>query len=108
MPKFMIEETLASPAYSGMLKKPEDRGEVLKPIFEAAGCTLELYYVSGIENKTYLIVEAPDLKNVFTVGATFMAEGAASSIKYIPLLTVPEAAEICRKAASLGYRPPGK
>jgi hypothetical protein len=108
MAKFMIEETLASPAFSGMLQKPEDRGEVLKPIFEAAGCRLEQYYVSGIENKTYLVVEAPDLKNVFTVGATFMAEGAASSIKYIPLMTLPEAVDICKKAASLGYQPPGK
>ena len=108
MPKFMIEETLASPAYSGMLKKPEDRGEVLKPIFKAAGCTLEQYYVSGIENKTYLIVEAPDLTNMSTVGTTFMAEGAASSIKYIPLLTLPEAVETCKKAAGLGYQPPGK
>lgn len=69
---------------------------------------LEQYYVSGIENKTYLIVEAPDLKNVSTVGATFMAEGAASSIKYIPLFTLPEVVDVCKKAASLGYRPPGK
>ena len=41
MPKFMIEETLTSNAYAGMLQRPEDRGEVLKPIFEAAGCKLE-------------------------------------------------------------------
>ncbi len=108
MAKYLIEETLASPAFSGMLQNPEDRGEVLKPIFEAAGCKLEQYYVSGIENKTYLIVESPDLKNVYTVGVTFMAEGAASSIKYIPLLTLPEAVDICKKAASLGYRPPGR
>lgn len=72
MPKFMIEETLASPAFSGMFRRPEDRGEVLRPIFEAVGCRLEQYYASGIDNKTYIIVEAPDLKNVFTVGATFM------------------------------------
>jgi hypothetical protein len=108
MAKFMIEETLASPAFSGMLQRPEDRAEVLKPIFKAAGCTLEQYYVSGIENKTYLVLQAPDLKNVYTVGATFMAEGAASSIKYIPLLTLSETVDLCKKAASLGYRPPGR
>jgi hypothetical protein len=27
--------------------------------------------------------------------------------KYIPLMTLPEAVELCKKAASLGYRPPG-
>ena len=108
MPKFLIEETLAPASYAGMLERPEDRGEVLKPIFEAAGCTLEQYYVSGIENKTYLIVESPKLENVYTVGATFMAGGAASSLKYIPLMTLPEAVELCKRAAGLGYKAPGK
>jgi hypothetical protein len=98
MPKFMIEETLANQAFSGMLERPEDRGEVLKPVFEAAGCKLEQYYVSATENKTYLIVESPSLDNVY----------AASSTKYVPLLTLPEAVDICKKAASLDYRPPGR
>jgi hypothetical protein len=108
MPKFMIEETLASPAYAGMLKNPEDRGEVLKPVFEAAGCKLEQYYVSGSETKTYLIVESPDLEKVYTVGALFMAAGPAASLKFIPLMTLPQTVELCRKAATLEYRPPGK
>ena len=108
VPKYMIEETLANQAYSGMLERPEDRGEVLKPIFEAAACKLEQYYISAIENKTYLIVESPNLDNVYAVGAMFMAKGAASSIKYIPLMTLPEVVEICKTAASLDYRPPGR
>ena len=108
MAKYLIEETVGSQGYQGMLRKPEDRTEVLKPIFEAAGCKLEQFYVSGIENKTYLIVEAPNLNSIYTLGATFMAGGASSSIKYIPLITVPEAAGLFKKAASLGYRPPGE
>lgn len=108
MAKYLIEETVGSPGFQGMLQKPEDRSEVLKPIFEAAGCKLEHFYVSLIENKTYLIVESPDLDSVYTVGATFLASGAASAIKYIPLKTISEVADIAKKAASLGYRPPGK
>ena len=69
---------------------------------------MEQFYVSGIENKAYLIVESPDLNSVYTVGATFMAGGTALSIKYMPLLTIPEAVDLCKKAASLGFRPPGK
>ena len=108
MAKYLIEETLSSQSFTGMLQNPEDRVEVLKPLFEAAGCKLEEGYVSGVENKAYLIVESPDLNGVATVGATFMAGGAASSIKYIPLMPLSEAADMCRKAASIGYRPPGK
>ena len=108
MAKYLIEETLASQTFTDMLKNPEDRLIVLKPIFTAVGCELEQAYASGVENKAYLIVESPDLNSVYTVGTNFLASGAASSIKYIPLITLPEVVDICKKAASLGYRPPGK
>jgi len=108
MAKYLIEETLSSQAFTGMLQNPEDRVEVLKPLFEAAGCKLEQFYASGIENKAYLIVESPDLNSVYTVGANFLASGAASFIKYIPLITLPDVVDICKKAASLSYRPPGR
>jgi hypothetical protein len=106
--KYLIEETISSQAAAGAMQKPEDRFEVLKPICEAAGCKLEQFYVSGIENKSYLIIESPDLKSVCTIGTNFLASGAASAVKYIPLLTVPEAVDLFRRAASLGYRPPGR
>jgi len=108
MTKYLIEETLASQTFADMLQNPEDRVEVLKPLFEAVGCKLEQGYASGIENKAYLIVESPDLNSVYTVGANFLASGAALSIKYIPLIALPEVVGICKKAASLGYRPPGR
>jgi hypothetical protein len=108
MAKYLIEETLSSQTFAGMLQNPEDRVEVLKPLFKVAGCALEEGYASCIENKSYLIVESPDLDSVYAVGANFLASGAASAIKYIPLMTLPKAVEICTRAASLGYRPPGR
>ncbi|MDY6892494.1 MAG: GYD domain-containing protein [Chloroflexota bacterium] len=94
MAKYLIEETMTAQAAAGIMQKPEDRTEVLRPIFEAAGCRLEQFYVSAIENKDYFIVEAPDLNSVYTVGATFMAGGTALFLKYTPLLTVPEAVDL--------------
>ncbi len=108
MAKYLIEETIGPQGFQGISQKPEDRSEVLKPIFEAAGCKLEQFYISGIENKAYLIVESPDLNSLYTVGATFMAGGTALALKYTPQLTVPEVVDLFKKAASLGYRPPGK
>ena len=108
MTKYLIKETVTSQAVAGIMQNPEDRREVLRPLFEAAGCKLDQFYISGIENKAYLIVESPDLNSVYTVWATFIAGGAASSIKCTPLKTIPEGVELFKKAASLGYRPPGK
>jgi len=107
MTKYLIEETIGPQGFQGISQKPEDRSEVLRPIFEAAGCKLEQFYISGIENKAYLIVESPDLNSVYTVGATFMAGGAASSIKCTPLMTISQAVDLMKKTASLAYRPPG-
>ena len=108
MPKYLIEETLAPENYAKMLSNPEDRSDVLKSFFKAAGCELESIYASSIDSKAYLMVEAPDLETVNTVGVNFLAGGAASSLKYIPLATLPELIDICRKAASLSYQPPSK
>ncbi len=108
MGKYLIEETLASNALAGVLENPEDRTKPVRRVFEAAGCKLEQFYVSLIENKTYLIVEAPDLESVYAVMANFLAAGAASAIKCSPVLTAAEAVAVVKKAASVGYRPPGK
>ena len=108
MAKYLIEETIGYQGMQGIMNKPEDRSEALKPLFKAAGCKLDQFYVSGIENKAYLIVESPDLDSICAVGTTFLASGAASSIKYIPLIEWPEVLDVVKKAASLGYRPPGK
>ena len=92
-----------------MLRNPEDRSGVLKSLFKTVGCKLESCYASGIENKAYLIVESPDLSTVYTVGTNFLASGeTAAFFRYIPLITLPEVVDICKKAASMSYRPPDK
>ena len=108
MGKYLIEETLASHGVAGVLEKPEDRTKPVRRVFEAAGCKLEQFYVSLIENKTYLIVEAPDLESVYSVAVNFLAAGAALSIKCSPILTAAEAVPMLKRAAGAGYRPPGK
>jgi hypothetical protein len=67
---------------------------------------LEQFYISGIENKAYLIVEPSDLNSVYIIAAAFLAEGAASAIECIPLITMSEGVDLFKEAASLGYRPP--
>ena len=108
MTKYLIEETLTTQAVAGIMQNPEDRTEVLRPVFEAAGCKLEQFYVSGIENKSYLIVESPDLNSISRMMFVFQGGGTAAAIKCTPLLTVSEAVDLAREAASLGFRPPGK
>jgi len=108
MAKYLIEETLTSQVIADILKNPEDRMEPVRRIFDSAGCKLEQFYASLTENKTYLLVDSPDLKSIYAVTANFLAAGAASAIKCTPLITTSEAVGMFKKAASLTYRPPGK
>lgn len=108
MGKYLIEETVSSQGTAGILRNPEDRAAVLRPLFKTAGCKLEQFYASLTENKTYLIVESPDLTNVFTLWANFVAAGAASAIKVTPLIAVSDGVDLFKKTARLAYRPPGK
>jgi len=108
MAKYLIEETLAAKGVAGVLENPEDRTEPVRRVFEAAGCKLEQFYASLIDNKTYLIVEAPDLESVKTVTVHFEAAGAAVSIKCSPIITAAQAAGLFKRAAGVAYRPPGR
>jgi uncharacterized protein with GYD domain len=108
MAKYLIEETTTRKAAAGVLQNPEDRNKAIKPLFEAVGCSLEQFYLSGNENKAYLIVESPDLENVSTVMAAIQAGGSLSSFKISLIKPVAEAVDVFKKAASLTYRPPGK
>jgi len=107
MARYLIEQTVSSQGTAGMLQNPEDRSEVLRPLFEAAGCRLEHFYASLTENKTYLVVESHDLDSVYPLWQKFVAAGAASSIKVTPVMEIREAVDLMKKAASLVYRPPG-
>jgi len=106
--RYLIEQTVSPEGTAGVLLKPEDRSEVLRPVFEAAGCTLENFYVSLTENKTYLIVESPDLNLIFPIWQKFMGGGAASSIKVTPVIPISEAVNLMKMAECVSYRPPGK
>ena len=108
MAKYLIEETITSQAVQGILQKPEDRSKVLGPIFKAAGCMLEQFYVSGIENKALMIAESPDLESIYTLMMAFQAGGTAVSIKCTPLIPVSEAVDLFKKAARLDFNAPGK
>lgn len=108
MAKYLIEETVAGAGYAGIIQKPEDRSKAILPLFKAAGCKLDYFYVSLIDNKTYLIIDAPDLISVNTMTAKVMASGTLSAIKCTPIIDASEAVGLFEKAAGLTYRPVGK
>ena len=103
MAKYLIRETISSDAAAFLMKNPQDRAEVVRPLFEAAGGKLEQYYVACNENTTYLIVDIPDQKDLMALLWVFQAGGGPTSVSATPLITIKESVEVMKKAAALDY-----
>ena len=105
MTRYLIKETVSSQAVAAIMKNPEDRTEVLRPIFESVGGKLEQYYVAYNENTVYLIADLPDQESLATIIWAFQAGGGPTSLKATPLMTATETIDVLKKVGTLGYRP---
>ena len=106
MARYMIEMHTHPHAVAALLQNPTDRGDVVRPIFEAVGGKLEQYYMSGAENKVWLVADIPDEKTVQTVLIAVFAGGAVSSIRATAVMSTAEAVGVFEEAARVAYRPP--
>jgi uncharacterized protein with GYD domain len=89
-----------------MMKNPQDRGEAVRQVFEAAGGKLEEYYFAIGENTVYVMAEIPDQANLGAICMATLAGGAIASLKTTALQTAQEAVDVMKKAAEVAYRPP--
>ena len=108
MARYLIQVSTAPQANAAVIQNPQNRAEAVRPVFEAAGGRLEEYYVAVGENTIYMLAEIPSEESLGTIMLATMAGGAATSIKSTPILTAEEAVDLAKKAAGLGYRPPGR
>ena len=106
MARYLIQVTMKPEAYATMMQNPQDRGEAVRPIFEAVGGSLEEYYFAVGENTVYVLAEVPDPASVEALTMAVLAGGAITSIKATGILTAQEAIDVMKKAGDVAYRPP--
>ena len=108
MPRYMIQGTTTPLADAGLLQNPEDRTEVIRPIFEAVGGRLEQFYISETENTVFWIADVPDQASLAAIMWAVFAGGGVTSYRATPIITASEAVDLFKRAASVAYRPPGR
>lgn len=91
-----------------MMQNPQDRGEAVRPVFEAVGGSLEEYYFAVGENTVYLLFELPDLANLEAITMAVLAGRAITSIKATGILTAQETIDVMKKAGEVVYKSPSK
>lgn len=108
MARYLLQISVKPEAYATMMQNPQDRGEAVRPVFEAVGGSLEEYYFAVGENTVYVICEVPDFDSLMALNMAVLAGGAITSAKSAGLLTAKEAVDVMKKAGDVVYRPPSK
>ena len=107
MPYYMIQGAYTSESWATQIANPQNRIEMVRPVFEKLGGRIESAYFAFGEYDIVVIAEFPDDISAAAVSVTINAGGAFKTAKTTPLMTIEEGVEVLRKAGGTGYRPPG-
>ena len=106
MPRFISELTLTPEAIDGLIKNPQDRGEAVRPMFEALGGNLIEYYFGVGQGNVIVIYELPDDDSIQALSLRVIAGGTTTQFRTTRIITSAEAVEGIKKAGDIDYRPP--
>jgi uncharacterized protein with GYD domain len=110
MPLFITYASYSNAGIKGIIDKPADRTEAIKPIVEKAGGKLLAAYVATGPHDVVLVTDLPDGADAVAVGMAAAASGAVARIETVRAWTLGEFKSVAEKASRLaqGYVPPGR
>ena len=106
MPIYMLQASYTPQAWATLVKKPQNRAEVVRNAVEKLGGTLEGCWLAFGEHDVVIICKMPDAVSAATFAIAAAAGGALKSTRTTPLLTIEEGLEAIKQAGKSGYRPP--
>jgi len=107
MAQYLIQVAYTPQAWSSLLKNPQDRTQVLKPVLEKLGGSFGSAFMAFGEYDIVGILDMPSNVEAAAFAMAASAGGAIKSIKTTPLMTLEEGIEAMKKAGQSGYVPPG-
>ena len=105
MPSYLIQASYTVEALAALIKKPQDRTEVVQNAIEKLGGKLIGLWLSFGDQDIVALMEMPNNVSAAAVALAIAAGGALKSAKTTPLLSVKEGIAALKKAASSGYTP---
>ena len=107
MAYYMVQAAYTAEAVAAMVKKPEDRGEAIRPVVEKLGGKLVGIWFCFGEYDVVGISELPDNVSAAAFAFAVSQAGKVKALKTTPLMTGSEAVSAMKKAGGAGYRAPG-
>ena len=106
MPYYLFRGSYTTEAWAGLVKKPQNRTEIVRSAIESLGGTLVGAWLSFGENDVVAICNLPDNISAAAFSLAVAAGGALKTSQTTPLMTYEEGVEAMKKAGKTGYRPP--
>jgi uncharacterized protein with GYD domain len=106
MPHYLIQTSYTPESWAKMIKKPQDRVEVVRPAIEGLGGRIDAGYISFGEYDLAAIVEFPDNTSAAAFSIAVSSRGGVKAFKTTPLMTTAEAQAAMQIAGGSAYEPP--
>jgi len=106
MAYYLVQAAYTAEAWAAMVKDPQNRTEVIRPVIEQLGGSLVGTWFAFGEYDVVAIIQMPDNVSAAALSLAASAGGAAKTLKTTPLMTMEEGMAAMRQAAGAGYRPP--
>jgi len=105
MAQYLLQLNYTPEAWAALLANPQDRGKSVENALKNLGGTMQQFWMSLGEFDIAGIVEMPDTVSAAAFSMAICAGGSCRNVKTTPLLTIGEATDAMRKAATSGYQP---
>jgi len=105
MPSYLVQVSYTAEAVAALIKKPQDRTEVVRKAIEKLGGSMHGLWLSFGDHDVVVLADLPDNTAAAAVALAVAGGGACKGVKTTPLLSVDEGMAALKKAATSGYKP---
>src|SRR5438045_5047726 len=99
MPYYLFHGSYTNEAWAGLVKKPQNRTEVVRSAIENLGGTLEGAWLTFGEDDVVAVCNMPDNVSAAAFSLDVAAGGDLKSSKTTPMMTFTEGVEAMKKTA---------
>jgi uncharacterized protein with GYD domain len=107
MAQYLIQVAYTPEAWASLVKNPQDRTQVLKPVLQKLGGSMTTAFFAFGEYDIIGVLDMPANVDAAAFAIAASAGGAIKSFKTTPLMSIEEGISAMKKAAKAGYIAPG-
>ena len=106
MASYLLQVAYTPQAWAALIKNPQDRTEVLRPVVEKLGGSFQSAYFAFGDYDVVAVMDLPQNVDAAAFSIAAAAGGAIKSIKTTPLMSVADGIAALQKAGRIGYVSP--